>query len=132
VPTIRISDRELAECSAILAEHISEHPFTSAILLCSEDGFEVASEALEPDAMKRLAAMTSSMVALGDAIARELSLGDGQNLALECAQGRVVMQAVHTERGRVLLASIARNEMSLVDVVRAVDSTNARLLLTLS
>lgn len=62
-------------------------------VLCSVDGFAVAS-AHPGEAQARLAAMTSSMLALSRAVLRELALGDIDVLVLEGAEGRVLMVAV--------------------------------------
>ena len=61
--------------------------------LLTDDGFDVARLPGETDGPK-FASMASSMQALGDAVARELHIGDGEYIIIASAKGYVVQLRV--------------------------------------
>jgi uncharacterized protein len=63
-------------------------------VVVSDDGFDVASVLVEKTAGDRLASMTSSMQALGDAVMREVKMGDCDHLMIESATGHVIQRRV--------------------------------------
>lgn len=75
-------------------------------VLASADGFVVAEANLQDAAGEKLAAMSSSMVGLATAIARELSFGALETLVLDACDGKVVMLAIPApDRDLVMLVS---------------------------
>ncbi len=70
----------------------------TAIVVSSEDGFEVASIAESEASSSRIAAMASSMSALGGLAAQESGLGASRTVLMEAEAGLVVMvQAFHAK-----------------------------------
>jgi predicted regulator of Ras-like GTPase activity (Roadblock/LC7/MglB family) len=82
-----------------------------AAQVCTSDGFEVASTRRSGESHRRLAAMVSSMQALGAAVVEESQLGDYRNLIIEGTQGKCIMMALPGTGGDLLLTVIADSEM---------------------
>lgn len=61
--------------------------------LLTDDGFQVASRGRDTDG-GRFASMSSSVQALGDAVARELRIGSTNYVVIASADGHVVQQRV--------------------------------------
>ena len=85
-------------------------PGILAAQVCTIDGFEIA--ALESNSLsqRRLAAMVSSIHALGGALVTETQLGECTNIVLEATQGKALMMSVPGFSGQLLLAAISSQE----------------------
>ncbi len=67
-------------------------------VVATEDGFEVASQVSSSAQVGRLAAMASSIAALGAVAGDESELGQSKSLVIEAARGYIVMgQARRTD-----------------------------------
>lgn len=97
---------QVAAMTSALAIMLAQQPLVGAALLGTPDGFVLTAEALDPAAMERLSAMTSSMVALADAVSREMGLGASQYLLSEGASGRLLMQPIEMGSGDMLLLAL--------------------------
>lgn len=62
--------------------------------LVTDDGFDIAHLPLSGQDTGRLASMSSSVQALGEAVARELVIGDAQYVAIAAETGHVVQLRV--------------------------------------
>lgn len=111
---------------------VMRQPGIQAALIATGDGFEVASEALEPETMSKLSAMSSSMVALADAIVREMKLKSGTNLVIEADLGRILMQGVAHANGVLLLTLVAGIDVSMNELSFAADHAAADLMIRLA
>ncbi len=78
----------------------------SAVLL-SADGFEVASVQVDKDGAARLAAMGSSLGAIGSAIAKEAGIVECSRMIIEADTGTVVIMHVPEARPPMSLAVVA-------------------------
>jgi predicted regulator of Ras-like GTPase activity (Roadblock/LC7/MglB family) len=78
-----------------------------AAQVCTSDGFEVASVQRDEESHRRLAAMVSSLHALGTAMVEETDLGVYQNLIIEASAGKCLMMAVPGSDGALLLTAVA-------------------------
>lgn len=76
-----------------------------AAVIASVDGFALAEVTGASGTGQRLAAMTSSMLALGGAIGRELALGELEVLMIETLHGKVLMRAIPTPVPLLLMAA---------------------------
>ncbi|GAB3041004.1 MULTISPECIES: roadblock/LC7 domain-containing protein [Oleiagrimonas] len=74
-----------------------------AAVVASVDGFAIAHSSTSQVSEEKLAAMTSSMLALASAIGRELALGELQALMLDAENGKVLMLAISSAREPLLL-----------------------------
>lgn len=78
-----------------------------AAQVCTSDGFEVASTSRSDESHRRLAAMVSSLQALGAAVVEETELGDYRNLIVEGTHGRCMMMVIPGTGGDLLLTVIS-------------------------
>jgi predicted regulator of Ras-like GTPase activity (Roadblock/LC7/MglB family) len=76
-------------------------------VLTTSDGQEIAAYPQRPVVTQRVAAMSSSLQALSEAIMREASLGNGRNLIIESDTGSIVILGLTALAPRASLAVLA-------------------------
>lgn len=84
-------------------------PGVVSAVLMSADGFEVASLQLGKGGAARLAAMGSSLSAIGSAIAREAGIVECNRMIIESDSGTVVIMTIPEARPPLSLAVIAND-----------------------
>lgn len=89
----------------------SKNPGILGAQVCTSDGFEVASVHRDEESHRRLAAMVSSIHALGSALVQETDLGTYQNLIIEATNGKCLMMAIPGSDESLLLTAIASPSM---------------------
>lgn len=100
-------------CRAQLQIFVSQCSGVTAGIVASADGFEVASIQHAQLAPQKVAAMSSSMLALGDAVLGEADLSGCQNVVIESKSGVIVMLAVGDARSELLLCAVADHNAML-------------------
>ena len=98
---------------ALLGQFVRNVDGVRATVLASVDGFPLAEVAGPEGRGKRLAAMTSAMLALAGAVGRELELGNLQVLILEALKGKVLMLSLESG-GAPLLLMAACDQRSVI------------------
>lgn len=88
-------------------------PGVVSAVLMSADGFEVVSMQVGKGSAGRLAAMGSSLTAIGSAIAREAGIVECQRMIIEAQNGTVVIMQVPDARPPMSLAVVSNTESSL-------------------
>jgi len=84
----------------------------SLAVLTSEDGFEIA--AYRAAAVSgRIAAMSSSLQALSEAMTREAGLAGTRCLVIEAENGTIIVLGIDSTAPRMSLAVVASNEETL-------------------
>ncbi|MET0536157.1 MAG: roadblock/LC7 domain-containing protein [Steroidobacter sp.] len=83
------------------------NPDVTLAVLTSGDGFEVASYPAAQPITPRIAAMSSSMQALSEALTREAGLANNRNLIIETDDGTVMIMGV-AGTPRLSLAIVAK------------------------
>lgn len=111
-----------AELTAFAVQQLEALGQTSTAIelavLTSEDGFEIA--AYRGQAISgRIAAMSSSLQALSEAITREAGLSNTRSLIIEAETGTVLILGLQTEKVRVSLSVVASNRETLGQVLWA-------------
>jgi predicted regulator of Ras-like GTPase activity (Roadblock/LC7/MglB family) len=91
------------ECQAHLDALRCEHREVAGTLLSTMDGFEVAASVGAQISPKKMAAMTSSLLALAEAVSRESSVGQCRDLVIESSAGIVLMMDVPSTAHRSVL-----------------------------
>jgi uncharacterized protein len=81
-------------------------------VLTTSDGFEVAAHPRRPLTQK-LAAMSSSLQALSEAITREAGLANSRNLVIEAETGTIIVLGLGGAGRRMSLAVISNNSETL-------------------
>ncbi|WP_448130240.1 roadblock/LC7 domain-containing protein [Stenotrophomonas rhizophila] len=77
----------------------------SGVVVASLDGFALAQVGRADGAAERLAAMTSSMLGLANALGRDLDIGVLDTLMLDAEHGKVLMLTIPSQPMRVLMAA---------------------------
>ena len=93
---------------------------TRAVVIATEDGFHVASAMRETLDASRLAAIASSMSAIGDVVTRETSLGTVRCLMIEAEDGYLVMRATKRHSVGLVIAALTSREALLGLVIHGV------------
>ena len=93
-----------------LEELVGANPQISLAVLTTGDGFEVAAHGREASQTQRVAAMSSSLQALSEAIVREAGLSDSRNLIIESTTGVIVVMGIANVEPRLSLAVVASGE----------------------
>jgi predicted regulator of Ras-like GTPase activity (Roadblock/LC7/MglB family) len=91
------------ECQVHLDALRREHREVAGTLLSTMDGFEVAASVGAQISPKKMAAMTSSLLALAEAVSRESSVGQCRDLVIESSAGLVLMMDVPSTTHRSVL-----------------------------
>lgn len=111
---------ELApRCEAYLQKLVSTTSGVTAALVVTSDGFEVASVLHNDLSPEKMAAMTSSMLALGEAILGEANLNDCKNVVIESDGGLIIMLAIGDPKKELLLSVITNGQAMLGQVLWA-------------
>ena len=84
------------------------NPDVTLAVLTSGDGFEVASHPPGQQMTARIAAMSSSMQALSEALTREAGLADNRSLIIETGGGTVLILGL-ASKPRLSLAIVAKS-----------------------
>lgn len=104
-----------------------EYPGVIAAQVCMSDGFVVAQAQRDEEAGRRLAAMVSSLHAVGAAMIEDLQLGTYYHLSVEASLGKCMLFAVPGTQGHLLLAAIADSSMLWGQLLSACRTLNEQL-----
>lgn len=87
-----------------------------AVLVATPDGFDLAHAGALPLDPGRLAAMVSSMAALGDAASGEAAIGQPHCMVVDASAGRLVMRSVQW-RGEPMVVVLLADTGALLGMV---------------
>src|ERR1044071_1193261 len=93
---------------ALLQSLVKENSGIKLAVVTSADGFEIAAHPVQP-VSQRIAAMSSSLQALSEAIAKEAGLKDSRSLVVETENGTIVILGIAVVP-RLSLAVVASGE----------------------
>jgi predicted regulator of Ras-like GTPase activity (Roadblock/LC7/MglB family) len=105
--SLRFPPQVVAVAQGRLQEFVDANSEVNLAVLTSGDGFEVAAHPRDLPVAQRLAAMSSSMQALSEAIVREAGLGRARNLIIESDGGTIVVLGIAGTSSRLSLAVVA-------------------------
>lgn len=104
-------------CEEALRKLMSDVPSITAAVVATADGFEVASAQAEGRmSATRLSALASSLLALGQAALRELSMAGSGSVLIENTMGKIMLVDVRREHLPVVLCVVA-DEMAMTGKV---------------
>lgn len=106
-------------CRSALDWFVSQTSGVTAALVATTDGFEVCSIMHRAVSAEKISAMTSSILALGDAVLGEASHNGCENVVIESKSGLVLMLAVRDARQELLLSVVADKNAMLGQVLWA-------------
>lgn len=101
---------------AVLAAAVPD--FIEAVI-STEDGFDVAARGSSAESAAKIAAMTSSLHALGETMANETGLGDCRSVVVDTAAGKVVIMRIDNADANLRLTVVARHTALLGSVLFA-------------
>lgn len=84
-----------------------------AVVVSTEDGFELASSVENTAQVSRLSAMASSLAALGALAGEESSLGECDSVTIEAAYGYIIMLQIRHRSIGLILSVITGREVVL-------------------
>lgn len=112
-----LGDAYVGVCDDALRKLMSDVPSITAAVVATADGFEVASAQAEGRmSATRLSALASSLLALGQAALRELSMAGSGSVLIENAMGKIMLVDVRREHLPVVLCVVA-DEMAMTGKV---------------
>lgn len=114
---------ERAVCEASLDGLVSGNPEVGGALVSTVDGFEVAARMSEAISPQKLAAMTSSLLALAEAIANESAAGSCRDLVIDASEGRVLLMDIPGAQRKLLLTVLCDARATLGSVLWAARNT---------
>jgi predicted regulator of Ras-like GTPase activity (Roadblock/LC7/MglB family) len=122
----RFAEHVLDATRRQLAELVAANTEITLAVVTSADGFEVAAHPDLPMA-QRIAAMSSSLQALSEAMAREAGLSRSRNLIIESDGGTIVVLGIPDISPRLSLAVVASGKEILGRLLWATRSCCAAL-----
>ncbi|HAT8012637.1 roadblock/LC7 domain-containing protein [Citrobacter rodentium] len=110
-----LTAEQAVEIQRVLEKFAKEHPGLTNMLLATVDGFEVAAVLEEQDraSMRRLAAMTSSLLSIGVAMFKEIRSGAQRLLTLEGEKSNILIFVVQNIKAELVLTLVTSAEEPL-------------------
>jgi hypothetical protein len=98
-----------------------------AVVIATEDGFQLACATREALDASRVAAIASSMSAIGEVVTSETRLGRVRCVMVEADDGYIVMRAARREGVGLVVAALASREALLGLLIHGVGETAREL-----
>lgn len=100
-----------ARYTAALAAFCTAVPSLAGVVLARTDGFEVTSVSNGPIPISRLSALSSSLMALGQAALHEMNVPRGSgSILIEGQEGKMLLLAVPEPGAPMVLAAVVRGD----------------------
>ena len=115
-----VSRTEAAICHTHINALMSLQPEIASVLISTVDGFEIASRLAPGLSAAKLSAMTSSLLALAEAMCAEAAGGACRDLVIDADAGRVLLMELPHRAQNLVLAVLCTNKITLVQVLWAV------------
>lgn len=110
---------EAAICQKHIDALVGEHPAIGGAIVSTVDGFEVAASIAGSISAAKLSAMTSSLLALADAITSESGAGECLDMTIDAKYGRILLMDIpHVDR-KLLLTVLCDTGVTLGQVLWA-------------
>jgi uncharacterized protein len=103
----------------VIDELIANTAGVGAVVVSSEDGFEIAARAEDAATSSRISAMASSMSALGSLASREADLGRSKSLLMESDSGLIVMVQSFHAKATLTVTVVAQSSAIMGQVLYA-------------
>ncbi len=104
-------------CGAALDELMREVKGIKAVVISTEDGFEVAARVENTAQIARLSAMASSLAALGAMAGEESQLGVCHSLVMEAADGHIAILQVRRADVSLIVSVVTGRDAVLGQVL---------------
>ena len=120
---IRGHEAERSLCQPHLDTLVGGSSEVLGALISTVDGFEVAANVRATTSVQKLAAMTSSLLALAEAMSHEGEVGNCIDVVIEAGEGMVLIMDVPNDRRRLLLTVLCNKVATLGSVLWAARNT---------
>lgn len=118
--SVVISRTETAMCQMHIDALLGAQPEIAGALISTADGFEIASKLNSGLSAAKLAAMTSSLLALSDAMCVAAASGACRDLVIDAATGRILLMELPHGRQKLVLAVLCSNKVTFGHALWAV------------
>jgi uncharacterized protein len=102
-----------AWCEQALIQLAESATKTTGLAVVTVDGFVVTSILADKDKASRIAAMASSLFALGDAVVEEQAIGPYKHLLIDATRGKIVLTAFSLREHQLLLVQFGKEDCML-------------------
>lgn len=127
---IRLPENILAFANLELQKMVDEIEGIKAVVLATEDGFDITSAIRDGSDPSRIAAMASSISAISTVVSEEANLGQSKNIIINTVSGFAVMQSITRGDAHLVLNAIANEKAVLAHVIyRAAHFANSLMAL---
>lgn len=104
-------DPSIKSCAETAVDAImSEVKGARAVVVATEDGFEVAARVQNFAQTARLSAMASSFASLGALVGEESQLGECNKVIIDAEEGYILIMQIHNPKLALTMCVIASNE----------------------
>ena len=124
---MNVSDELVRSSDAEAVRLMAEVTGALAVIISSVDGFEVAARASNPGQIARMAAMASSMSAIGAVVGLETQLGNHRGISIDVDHGFVVMVEVRHAQSPLILTIVTSRTGLLGQVLYRANQSAAKL-----
>jgi len=124
---MKISKTTQAVFENLLKDLVEKAQGLEAATISSIDGFQIAAVLPESKSVGKMAAMSSSLHALGHAIAREAKRGTCRQLVVQSTEGCIVVLEIPQQNPPLLLNLITQNGIDLSRLLEVAELCAERL-----
>lgn len=101
---LQLTEPKLLACSQAVEQFMVRCDYVNMVMVAFRDGRPFVSRSRSDIEPGKFAAMSSSLMALGNTVLRELNAGTLDHLVVEGAQGKMVVAAVPASNGMLIIA----------------------------
>lgn len=101
------------ECQQLLSGHVG----ILAVVIASGDGFDVASAVSKKLVPARIAAMASSIAAIGSVVSQEAALGNSKSVTVNTENGFTYISYIELEGNSCILNVVADSSAILAQII---------------
>ncbi len=105
----------VSDCNKALADFMEETHGVKTVLIATPDGFEIASHSTgAAHSVENLAAVGSSLFALGASLASQFELGASRSITIDNDKGKVYISAITGENNRSLVLLLEASQQVML------------------
>ncbi|ABQ13504.1 roadblock/LC7 domain-containing protein [Dichelobacter nodosus] len=104
-------------CKAALTTFVEETPGVEAVLISTLDGFEITACSRDRDnteSVANLAAVGSSLFALGSSLATQFDLGASRSITIDNEKGKVYIQSISGGENNTLILMLESDQQAML------------------
>ena len=114
---MNISEVVLKKCQQECQQLLSEHLGVLAVVIASGDGFDIASATTQSLVPARIAAMASSISAIGAVVSQEVALGNSKSVTVNTEKGFTYITHIQLDGKACILNVVADSSAVLAQII---------------